>query len=301
MSLEMGRPRPLAAESRQASATGEVSMFRRSRVRNLEARAARIFFLLCAVLSIFTTVGIVVSLFSQALAFFGEVSVWEFLTGTRWSPILKPSSFGVLPLVGGTLLVALLAAVVAVPVGLGTAIFLAEYAPDSVRRVVKPTLEILAGIPTVVYGYFALTFVTPLIQIIFPDMIVFNALSAGLVMGIMIIPMVSSLSEDAMVAVPRSLRQAAYALGATRLEVSLRVVVPAALSGIVASFILAMSRAIGETMLVTIAAGATPNLTWNPLESVQAMTAYIVQVSLGEAAHGSLEYNTISRSDSCSS
>ena len=293
MSLKMGRSRHIAAEPRQASATGEVSMFRRSRVRNLEGQAARIFFLLCAVLSIFTTVGIVASLFSQALAFFGEVSVWEFLTGTRWSPILKPSSFGVLPLVGGTLLVALLAAVVAVPVGLGTAIFLAEYAPDSVRRVVKPTLEILAGIPTVVYGYFALTFVTPLIQIIFPDMIVFNALSAGMVMGIMIIPMVSSLSEDAMVAVPRSLRQAAYALGATRLEVSLRVVVPAALSGIVASFILAMSRAIGETMLVTIAAGATPNLTWNPLESVQAMTAYIVQVSLGEAAHGSLEYNTI--------
>ena len=268
-------------------------MFRRSRIRAFEGRAARIFFFLCAVLSIFTTVGIVVSLFSQALAFFGEVSVWEFLTGTRWSPILKPNSFGVLPLVGGTLLVALLAAVVAVPVGLGTAIFLAEYAPDPVRRVVKPVLEVLAGIPTVVYGYFALTFVTPLLQIIFPDMIVFNALSAGMVMGIMIIPMVSSLSEDAMVAVPRSLRQAAYALGATRLEVSLRVVVPAALSGIVASFILAMSRAIGETMLVTIAAGATPNLTWNPLESVQAMTAYIVQVSLGEAAHGSLEYNTI--------
>ena len=268
-------------------------MFRRSRIRTFEGRAARIFFLLCALLSIFTTVGIVVSLFSQALAFFGEVSVWEFLTGTRWSPILKPNSFGVLPLVGGTLLVAILAAAVAVPVGLGTAIFLAEYAPDSVRRIVKPILEVLAGIPTVVYGYFALTFVTPLIQVIFPDMIVFNALSAGLVMGIMIIPMVSSLSEDAMVAVPLSLRQGAYALGATRLEVSLRVVVPAALSGIVASFILAMSRAIGETMLVTIAAGATPNLTWNPLESVQAMTAYIVQVSLGEAAHGSLEYNTI--------
>ena len=289
----MERSRHLAAESKQTSAAKEVSMFRRSRIRALEGRAARIFFFLCAVLSIFTTVGIVVSLFSQALAFFGEVTVWEFLTGTRWSPILKPNSFGVLPLVGGTLLVAILAALVAVPVGLGTAIFLAEYAPDSVRRVVKPTLEILAGIPTVVYGYFALTFVTPLLQVIFPDMIVFNALSAGLVMGIMIIPMVSSLSEDAMVAVPRSLRQAAYALGATRLEVSLRVVVPAALSGIVASFILAMSRAIGETMLVTIAAGATPNLTWNPLESVQAMTAYIVQVSLGEAAHGSLEYNTI--------
>ena len=293
MTVETERPRHLAAESRQTSPAGEVPRFRRSRIRALEGRAARIFFLLCALLSIFTTVGIVVSLFSQALAFFAEVSVWEFLTGTRWSPILKPNSFGVLPLVGGTLLVAFLAALVAVPVGLGTAIFLAEYAPDSVRRVVKPILEVLAGIPTVVYGYFALTFVTPLLQVIFPDMIVFNALSAGLVMGIMIIPMVSSLSEDAMVAVPLSLRQGAYALGATRLEVSLRVVVPAALSGIVASFILAMSRAIGETMLVTIAAGATPNLTWNPLESVQAMTAYIVQVSLGEAAHGSLEYNTI--------
>ena len=188
MNLRMGRSRHIAPQPRQASAKREASLFRRSRVRNLEGRAARIFFLLCAALSIFTTVGIVVSLFSQALAFFGEVSVWEFLTGTRWSPILKPNSFGVLPLVGGTLLVALLAAVVAVPVGLGTAIFLA----DSVRRVVKPTLEILAGIPTVVYGYFALTFVTPLLQIIFPDMIVFNALSAGLVMGIMIIPMVSS-------------------------------------------------------------------------------------------------------------
>ena len=264
MSLKMGRSRHIAAEPRQASATGEVSMFRRSRVRNLEGQAARIFFLLCAVLSIFTTVGIVASLFSQALAFFGEVSVWEFLTGTRWSPILKPNSFGVLPLVGGTMLVALLAAVVAVPVGLGTAIFLAEYAPDSVRRVVKPTLE-----STCRYPNRRLRLLCPHIRHTpdsdhLPDMIVFNALSAGLVMGIMIIPMVSSLSEDAMVAVPRSLRQAAYALGATRLEVSLRVVVPAALSGIVASFILAMSRAIGETMLVTIAAGATPNLTWNP-------------------------------------
>ena len=293
MSPDMGSSRHIAAEPKQVSTAKDAPLFRRSRIRSLEGRAARTFFFLCAMLSIFTTVGIVVSLFSQALAFFTEVSVWEFLTGTRWSPILKPNSFGVLPLVGGTLLVAFLAAVVAVPVGLGTAIFLAEYAPDSVRRVVKPVLEILAGIPTVVYGYFALTFVTPLLQVIFPDMIVFNALSAGLVMGIMIIPMVSSLSEDAMVAVPLSLRQGAYALGATRLEVSLRVVVPAALSGIVASFILAMSRAIGETMLVTIAAGATPNLTWNPLESVQAMTAYIVQVSLGEAAHGSLEYNTI--------
>ncbi|MDA1347827.1 MAG: phosphate ABC transporter permease subunit PstC, partial [Chloroflexi bacterium] len=251
------------------------SPFRRSRRTKAEAKAARWFFFLCALLSVLTTIGIVVSLFTQALGFFGEVSVWEFLTGTRWSPILKPTAFGVLPLVGGTLLVAALAGAVAIPVGLGTAIFLAEYAPGPVRRVLKPTLEVLAGIPTVVYGYFALTFVTPQLQRVFPDMIVFNALSAGLVMGVMIIPMVSSLSEDAMVAVPRSLREAAYALGATRLEVSTRVVVPAALSGIVASFILAISRAIGETMLVTIAAGATPNLTANPLESIQTMTAYI--------------------------
>jgi phosphate transport system permease protein len=174
-----------------------------------------------------------------------------------------------------------------------TAIFLSEYAPDKLRRVVKPVLEVLAGIPTVVYGYFALTFVTPLLQTVFEGLIVFNALSAGLVMGVMIIPMVSSLSEDAMVAVPRNLREGAYALGATRYEVSIKIVVPAALSGIIAAFILAISRAIGETMLVTIAAGATPSLSFNPMESVQTMTAYIVQLSLGEAPVGSLEYNTI--------
>ena len=244
-------------------------------------------------MSIFTTIGIVVSLLTQALGFFIEIPIWDFLLGARWSPILKPQSFGVLPLVAGTLLVAGIAAMVAIPVGVATAIFLSEYAPDKVRRAIKPSLEVLAGIPTVVYGYFALTFVTPQLQVIFPDMIVFNALSAGLVMGLMIIPMVSSLSEDAMLAVPRSLREGAYALGATRLEVSIRVVLPAALSGIVASFILGISRAVGETMLVTIAAGATPKMTLNPLESIQTMTAYIVQLSLGETPHGSLEYNTI--------
>ena len=263
------------------------------RRRAIQANVARGIFFACAMVSIVTTIGIVVSLVTQAWGFFIDVSPWEFLTGTRWTPILRPRSYGVLPLVSGTLLVAGIAGAVAIPVGLGTAIFLSEYAPDMVRRIIKPILEVLAGIPTVVYGYFALTFVTPQLQFIFPDMIVFNALSAGLVMGIMIIPMVSSLSEDAMVAVPRSLRQGAYALGATRLDVSLRVVVPAALSGIVASFILAISRAVGETMLVTIAAGATPNLTLDPRESIQAMTAYIAQVSLGEAAHGSLEFNTI--------
>lgn len=253
----------------------------------------RIIFFLCAIISICTTVAILFTLIFQALSFFNEISIWEFLTGTRWTPILKPRAYGVLPLVSGTLLVTVIAAAVALPVGLFTAIFLSEYAPDKIRRIIKPILEILAGIPTVVYGYFALTFVTPQLQVIFPDLLVFNALSAGLVMGLMIIPMVSSLSEDAMLSVPRSLREAAYALGATRFEVSLKVVVPAALSGIISAFILAISRAIGETMLVTIAAGATPRLTLNPLESVQTMTAYIVQLSLGEAAVGSLEYNTI--------
>ena len=276
--------------SGERAATGR---FRRSRGQNLQSRILWWVFFICAMLSVFTTVAIVFTLLSQAVGFFTEVGVWEFITGTRWTPILRPRSYGVLPLVNGTLIVAALAAIVALPVGLATAIYLAEYAPDKVRRIIKPTLEVLAGIPTVVYGYFALTFVTPQLQHIFPDMIVFNALSAGVVMGIMIIPMVSSLSEDAMISVPRSLRQAAYALGATKLETSIKVVVPAALSGIVASFILAISRAIGETMLVTIAAGATPRMTANPLESIQTMTAYIVQLALGEAPHGSLEYNTI--------
>ena len=267
--------------------------FRRGRGGNIEGRIVRWVFFACAIVSIFTTIAIVFSLVSQAVGFFQAVPIWDFLTGTRWTPILKPRSYGVLPLVNGTLLVALLAAIVALPIGLMTAIFLAEYAPDKLRRVVKPVLEILAGVPTVVYGYFALTFVTPQLQRIFPDMIVFNALSAGVVMGVMIIPMVSSLSEDAMISVPRSLRNASYALGATKLETTIKVVVPAALSGIVASFILAISRAVGETMLVTIAAGATPRMTINPLDSIQAMSAYIVQLSLGEAPHGSLEYNTI--------
>ena len=251
-------------------------------------------FFSCALVSILTTIGIIFSLLLQAGGFFSEVSVFEFLSGTRWTPILKPRSYGVLPLVSGTLLVTVIAALVALPIGLATAIFLSEYAADKIRRIVKPILEILAGVPTVVYGYFALTFITPTLQDwLFPDMLVFNAMSAGIVMGLMIVPMVSSLSEDAMISVPKSLREGAYALGATRVEVALKIVVPAALSGIVASFILGISRAIGETMLVTIAAGATPRMTFNPLESIQTMTAYIVQLSLGETPHGSLEYNTI--------
>ena len=259
----------------------------------LERTIVKWLFFSCAIVSILTTAGILITLIYQAMSFFSEISVWDFLIGTRWTPILKPRAYGVLPLLSGTLLVTVIAAVVALPIGLMTAIFLSEYAPDKVRRVIKPILEVLAGIPTVVYGYFALTFLTPQLQHIFDDLLIFNALSAGIVMGVMIIPMVSSLSEDAMIAVPKNLKEGAYALGATRYQVSTRIVVPAALSGIIAAFILALSRAIGETMLVTIAAGATPRMGFNPMESIQTMTAYIVQLSLGEAPVGSLEYNTI--------
>ena len=246
-----------------------------------------------AVVSVFTTLAILGVLLFEAVGFFGEVSFLDFFTGTQWTPLFRDQQFGVLPLVWGTLLVTAIALSVAVPIGLGSAIFLSEYAPEKLRKIVKPILEILAGIPTVVYGYFALTFVTPLLQVIFPEMIVFNALSAGLVMGVMIIPMVASLSEDAMMAVPQSFREGAYALGARKHEVALGIVVPSALSGIVASFILAISRAVGETMIVSIAAGSTPKLTLNPLESIQTMTGYITQISLGEAPYGSLEYQTI--------
>lgn len=244
-------------------------------------------------ISILTTAGIVLVLVIEAASFFTHVSVIDFLFGTKWMPLFRPQSFGVLPLLMGSLLVAAGAAVVALPIGLASAIYLSEYAHPRVRAVVKPALEVLAGVPTVVYGYFALTFVTPLLRQIWPETDIFNGASAAIVMGIMIIPLVSSLSEDAMSAVPRSLREGAYALGATRFEVATRTVVPAALSGIVASFILAISRAIGETMIVTIAAGATPSMSLNPLKAVQTMTAYIAQTSMGEAAHGSIEYQTI--------
>jgi phosphate transport system permease protein len=248
---------------------------------------------LCGLVSILTTVGIVVVLVTESAGFFREVPLLEFLTGTRWSPLFADQHFGILPLLNGTLLIALGAMVIALPIGLTSAIYLSEYASLKVRGVIKPVLEVLAGIPTVVYGYFALTFVTPIIRTIFPQTGIFNAASGAIVVGIMIIPMVASLSEDALNAVPQALREAAYGLGATKFEVSTRVVVPAALSGIVASFILAISRAIGETMAVTLAAGATPKMTLNLLESVQTMTAYIVQISLGETPHGTLEYSTI--------
>jgi phosphate transport system permease protein len=247
----------------------------------------------CGALSIFTTLGIVAVLIGETFEFFQAVPLIDFLTDTQWTPLFDDKHFGILPLLSGTLLVAAGAMLIALPVGLLAAIFLSEYAPDRVRRIVKPILEILAGIPTVVYGYFALLFITPLLRQIIPDVEVFNAASASIAIGIMIIPLVSSLSEDAMTAVPRSLREAAYAMGATKMEVATQVVVPAALSGIVAAYILAISRAIGETMIVAIAAGQQPVLSLNPFASVETMTAYIVQVSLGDTPQTSFEFKTI--------
>lgn len=248
---------------------------------------------ICASVSVLVTVGIVFVLLFESVQFFFDVSIIKFLTGTRWTPLLKPQHFGILPLMCGTMLVAGGAAIVAVPIGLGTAIYLSEYASPRFRDIVKPMLEILAGIPSVVYGYLAIVFVSPIIRYLFPSAGVFNAASACIVVGIMILPMIISLSEDILQSVPLSLRGAAFALGANKFEVTVRVVVPAALSGIIASFLLAISRAIGETMAVTLAAGATPKLTLNPLESIQTMTAYIVQVSLGDTPTGTVEYRTI--------
>jgi phosphate transport system permease protein len=247
----------------------------------------------CTALSLFTTVAIVVLLIVESLGFFRSVSPLEFFFGTRWVPLLSPSSFGVLPLLWGTMLITVGAAVIAVPLGLASAVYLSEYASDRMRVWLKPALELLAGIPTVVYGYFALTFVTPVLRNVFPDIQVFNALSGAIVVGIMILPTIATLSDNALRAVPVSLRQAAYAVGATSYEVTARIVVPAGLSGVMASVLLAISRAIGETMAVTLASGQTPNLNFSMLESIQTMTAYIVQVSLGDTPSGGIAYQTL--------
>ena len=277
-------------------------MATRTAAQPLRLRAARrrwgedvvkVVLALCAFVSVATTVGIVLALFQPAIEFFAEVSIVDFVTGREWAPLFQPSAFGVLPLVAGTLLVTACACIVCVPFGLGAAIYLSEYAQRRTRRILKPLLEILAGIPTVVYGYFALTFVAPRLQDIGLHVGVFSALSAGLVMGVMLLPTVASISEDSMSAVPRDLRDGAYALGATRLHVSTLIVVPAAISGIIASFVLAISRAVGETMIVLIAAGGQPNLTWNPLEAVQTMTAFIAATGQGDVPTGSIEYKTI--------
>ncbi|MGH2682201.1 MAG: phosphate ABC transporter permease subunit PstC [Actinomycetota bacterium] len=248
----------------------------------------------CAVLSVATTFGIMASLAGETIGFFLDVPLGEFFLGTRWAPTFSPAGFGVLPLLSATLLITAIAAVVAFPLGLGAAIYLSEFAGIRVRKVIKPALEVLAGIPTVVFGYFALTFVTPeILQRLVPGTRIFNALSAGIVVGIMIMPLVASISEDAMRAVPWTLREAAYGMGATRQTVAARVVVPAALSGIAAAFILALSRAIGETMIVAIAAGQIPNLTLDPRQAMETLTAFIVQVSLGDTPTGSIAYRTI--------
>jgi phosphate transport system permease protein len=247
----------------------------------------------CACVSILTTVGIVLVLLREAAKFFHQVSIVEFLTDTQWTPLFQPQHFGILPLFCGTFLVTVGAGIIALPIGLASAIYLSEYASNSVREVIKPVLEVLAGIPSVVFGFVAIVTVSPMIREWFPSAEMFNALSASIVVGFMILPMVVSLSEDVLRSVPLSLREAAYALGATKFDVTVKVVVPAALSGIVASFLLAISRAIGETMAVALAAGAMPRLTLNPLVQIETMTAYIVRVSKGDLPTDSLEYRTI--------
>lgn len=246
-----------------------------------------------AAISVAITIGIVVVLVYESREFFQQVSLAEFLTGTEWQPQATPPRFGILPLLCGTFLTTAGAALLAVPMGLGSAIFLSEYAPPRVREAVKPTLEILAGIPSVVYGFFAMAVVTPAIQAVLPQTNIYNAASAAIVVGIMILPMISSLSEDVLRAVPRSLRDASMALGADKLHTTVFVVLPAAASGVAAAVLLAIARAVGETMAVTLAAGGTPRMTLNPMQSVQTMTAYIAMVSKGEAAVGSIEYRTI--------
>ncbi len=280
---------PSGAVSRTVEAG---SLTKRPRIKEMIIEGSLFF---AGVISILTTVGIVFVLAREALLFFQspEVKLIEFLTGTEWQPQI--GSFGVWPLVTATLVVSAIGMLVALPLGLATAIYLSEYASPRVRNILKPTLEVLAGIPTVVYGYFALTFMTPVLRIIFgaDNVQIFNTASAGIVVGILIIPLVASLSEDALHAVPNSLRQAAYGLGATKLETSVRVIVPAALSGISAAFVVAISRAVGETMVVAIAAGAGPKFTFNPFESAETMTGHIVRISGGDLSYNSIDYNSI--------
>ncbi|WP_019413687.1 phosphate ABC transporter permease subunit PstC [Paenisporosarcina sp. TG20] len=251
------------------------------------------FLLLCAIISVLTTFGIVFTLIFETFNFFSKVSFLEFITSPDWYPMHSNASFGIRPLILGTLTIAAIAILVALPLGLAAAIFLSEYASDRMRRIVKPVLEVLAGVPTIVYGFFALTFVTPLLQNIIPGLSIYNALSPGIVVGVMIIPMIASLSEDAMSAVPNAIREGAYAMGATKFEVAIKVVFPAALSGIIASIVLAISRAIGETMIVTVAGGANPTSAIDITNAIQTMTAYIVQISLGDAGYGTTAYYSI--------
>jgi len=265
----------------------------RRQLRHAKERVIEFILFLAALVSVATTVGIVVILLRESFVFFQQVSLLDFLTDTQWTPLFADPHYGIAPLLSGTLVSSAVALLVAIPLGTIIAIYLSEFAPFTVREVAKPFLEMLGGVPTIVYGYFALLFVTPLLQMLYPELPGFNLLSAGLVMGIMIIPYVSSVSEDAMRAVPMALREGSYAMGATRFQTAIRVVTPAAFSGIAAAYILGISRAVGETMILAVAAGMQPNLTWNPLEPAATITAYIVQVALGDLPHGSIGYQTI--------
>lgn len=261
--------------------------------RNLKERAIEAVLFLAAFVSVVTTVGIVYILVKESVVFFAEVPLWNFLTDTQWTPLFDDAHFGIMVLLSGTITSSLVALCVAIPLGTTIAVYLSEFASPKAREIAKPILELLAGVPTIVYGYFALLFVTPLLQAIYPSLPGFNLLSAGIVMGIMIVPTVASISEDAMRAVPMSLREGSFAMGATRLQTAVNVVVPAAISGIAAAYILGVSRAVGETMILAVAAGMQPNLTFNPTEPAATITAYIVQVALGDLPHGSVGYQTI--------
>jgi phosphate transport system permease protein len=265
----------------------------RRKLRHVQERIIEFILFMAACVSVATTIGIVVILLKESYLFFQHVSLWDFLTDTQWTPLFSDAHYGILPLLSGTLVSSGVALLVAIPLGTTIAIYLSEFAPFSVREIAKPFLELLSGVPTIVYGYFALLFVTPLLQKVFPSLPGFNLLSAGIVMGIMIVPTVASVSEDAMRAVPMALREGSYAMGATRFQTAIRVVTPAAFSGIAAAYILGISRAVGETMIVAVAAGMQPNLTWNPMEPAATITAYIVQVALGDLPHGSVGYQTI--------
>jgi phosphate transport system permease protein len=285
---------PVVMTANNASGLPQVSdRLAKNAMRNVSERIIEAILFSAAAVSVLTTLGIVYVLVSESILFFQHVSIVEFLTDTQWTPLFDDAHFGIMVLVSGTLVSSFVALAVAIPMGTIIAIYLSEFANPKVREVAKPILELLGGIPTIVFGYFALLMVTPLLQKIFPELPGFSLLSAGLVMGIMIVPYVASLSEDAMRAVPMSLREGAYAMGSTRLYTALHVVVPAAFSGLAASYILGISRAVGETMILAVAAGMQPNLTWNPMEPAATITSYIVQVALGDLPHGSIGYQTI--------
>ena len=262
-------------------------------MRHASERIIEMLLFAAAAVSVLTTVGIVYVLVTESINFFQNVSIVDFLTDTQWTPLFDDAHFGIMVLISGTVVSSAVALTVAIPMGTVIAIYLSEFAKPGVREVAKPVLELLGGIPTIVFGYFALLMVTPLLQMVFPQLPGFSLLSAGLVMGIMIVPYIASLSEDAMRAVPMSLREGSYAMGATKLHTAIHVVVPAAFSGLAASYILAISRAVGETMILAVAAGMQPNLTWNPAEPAATITSYIVQVALGDLPHGSIGYQTI--------